>query len=155
MSRIKQPDISVEVLPGLVIPEELLKVYSGGFKLDLNARVDKVGKDHMNGHIYRVIIGDQQPLYLSDARLDFGNPVVTAALSMHDHKHSGMLDSEQVATTGGEPNIHGKVAGGLSAEWMDWYRCQGKGCSLIEARDAGLLRLAQIKKERSHDGKSD
>lgn len=180
MSRIKQPDISVEVLPGLAIPEELLKVYSGGFKLDLNARVDKVGKDHMNGHIYRVIIGDQQPLYLSDARLDFGNPVVTAALSMHDHKHSSACNHNRVTTSpetaelnvtldgvdsvhvGGvipldniEPPIHGKVAGGLSAEWMDWYRCQGKGCSLIEARDAGLLRLAQIKKERSHDGKSD
>lgn len=123
--------------------------------MEFNARVDKVGKDHMGGHIYKVTIGNQEPLYLSDARLGFGNPAVTVARSMHDHKHSGMPDNEQAATTGGEPNIHGKVAGGLSAEWMDWYRCQGKGCSLIEARDAGLLRLTEMKRERSHDRKSD
>lgn len=143
MSRIKQPDIGVEVLPGLTIPEELLKVYSGGFKLDLNARVDKVGKDHMNGHIYRVIIGDQQPLYLSDARLDFGNPVVAEVLSTHNHVHSGVLHSGKVTTAGEEPEIRGNLSGGLSREWIDWFRVQGKGYSLMEARDEGLRRLGK------------
>lgn len=135
MNQIKQPD---EHVP-----------------LELNARVDKVGRDHKGGHIYKVTIGDQEPLYLSDARLEFGIPIVTEVPTVHSHVHSGVSHPDQVKTTGEEPSIHGLVSGGLSAAWLDWYRSQGKGCTLIEARDAGLLRLAEVKRERNHDRKSD
>lgn len=90
--------------------------------MEFNARVDKVGKDHMGGHIYKVTIGDQEPLYLSDARLELGNPVVTTVLTVGSHKHSGMSSSIQAITTGAEPDIRGNLTGGLSKEWIDWYR---------------------------------
>lgn len=148
--------------------------------MENNARVDKTGVDHRGQPIYKVVIEGQEPLYLADARLEFGNPVVTAALSMHDHKHSSAGGHNRVTTSpetaelnvkldgvdsvhvGGvipldniEPSIHGVISGGLSSAWLDWRRAQGKGCTLIEARDAGLLRLAELKKERGHDRKSD
>lgn len=41
-----------------------------------------------------------------------------------------------------EPALEGTLQGGMSKQWLEWYRNQGEGHSLREARDEALRRLS-------------
>lgn len=50
-----------------------------------------------------------------------------------------------------EPKLQGNLSMGLSREWIDWYRRQGNGHSLIETRDEGLRRLAELRTSQAKE----
>lgn len=105
--------------------------------MEKNARVDVVGRNHEGKQIYKVTIeGVSKELYLVDAHTDCNPNTMEMVTEPHIHTH---------AQETGEPPLEGRLSNGLSAAWIDWYRtthCK----SLLEARDEGLYRLAQKRK---------
>lgn len=115
--------------------------------LPKNARVDALGRSHEGRCIYRVIVdGVKDPLYLVDATASINelkNVNVSGAIALLQDALS--LDPNSELFVGDSaPPLRGNMSCGLNAKWVEWYRNQGNGHSLREARDEGLRRLAEI-----------
>lgn len=124
--------------------------------LPINARVDALGRSHEGKIIYRVIVNNGEPMYLVDASTDtvdkngkaiFGAVKETTLKgpAIQQQTHEQWYKTVVAPFNPDEPPVRGSMLNGLNKAWIDWYRCQGKGCSLIEASEEGLRRLADQK----------
>ena len=107
--------------------------------MEKNARVDVVGRNHEGKQIYKVTIeGAPKELYLVDAHTDC--TIKTSDIVTEPH----IVDPPPIEP---EPQLEGRMACGLNAKWIEWYRANRDGrVNLREAMQEGL-RLLEIKRK--------
>lgn len=96
--------------------------------MELNARVDVVGRDPKGNRIFRVI---------TDGKLE-------NALFLHEGEAA--LPKEPVERE--EPPLVAPSTGNLAVAWIAWYK-QKHGCSLKETKEAGMAKMLLQKESNS------
>lgn len=96
--------------------------------MELNARLDEVGRDHKGKRIFRVITDGN----VADALFLYeGDPVDSEASKDPD-----------------EPDLVGSFGGPINNGWLLWHK-RKHNCSLKTSRDAGMAKLQLLESQKS------